>query len=103
VAKPIAMWSENSIKFCQRVKFILILSAVFAIGVPEEMVLSQTGAECSPKYEECIGSCGKQNNSCYAGAGTDTDQIARCDDQYTACNEKCFTKFCWKVNEEKSE
>ena len=94
------MWIENGIKFWQRVKFIPILSVVFALGVPEEMVLSQARAECSPKYEECISSCGKQNNSCYAGAGTDTDQIARCDDQYTACNEECFRDFC---REEKGE
>jgi hypothetical protein len=97
------MWIENSIKLCQRAKFILILSVVFAIGVPEEIALSQTKAECSPKYEECIGSCGKQNNSCYADAGTDTDQIARCDDQYTACDEKCFRDFCRQENGEKPD
>jgi hypothetical protein len=97
------MWSENSTKFCQRVKFILILSVFFAMGVPKEIALTQTRAECSPKYQECISSCGKQNNSCYESAGTDTDQIARCDDQYTARNEKCFAQFCWEVKEEKSE
>jgi len=93
---------EISIKSCKTLKFILILSLVFVIGGPEKLVLSQTGAECSPKYEECIGSCGKQNNSCYAGAGTDTDQIAKCDDQYTACNEKCFRDFCRQEKGENS-
>jgi len=83
--------------------FVLLLSAFLADVVPKDIALSQTRAECSPKYEECINSCGKQENSCYAGAGTDTDQIARCDDQYTACNETCFAKFCWEVKEEKNE
>ena len=94
---------DNSIKSRVTMKFILILSLVFVIGAPEELVLSQTKAECSPQYEECIDSCGKQNNSCHAGAGSDIDGIARCDDQYTACNEKCFAKFCWMVKEEKSK
>ena len=97
------MWIESSTKSNQGVKFILILSLVFAIGVPEKTAFSQTKAECRSGYEECIGSCGKQNNSCYEGAGTDTDQIASCDDQYTACNEKCFTEFCRQATEEKSE
>jgi hypothetical protein len=96
------MWHRDIINFKRSLILILLLLAFLANGVPKEIALSQTRAECSPKYEECISSCDKQNNSCYEGAGTDTHKVARCDDQYTACNEKCFRDFCPHEKGEKS-
>lgn len=96
------MRHRDTINVQRWLALVLLLSAFLTSGVPKEIAFAQTRAECSPKYEECIGSCDKQNNSCYADAGTDTDQIARCDNQYTACNEKCFRDFCRQEKGERS-
>lgn len=93
---------ETGIKSCVTMTFTLILLLVLVIVSPEELALSQAKEECRPQYEQCIDSCGKQYNSCHADAAGDIDGMARCDNQYTACNEKCFQDFCRQEKGERS-